>query len=101
VCCSIAFAFSLMLMTVHCTFNTRAKDVLPNIHRTQGRPKSPPTATEWPRLPLRDVICSERVPFRRCRGAMGVKIAFYVYVTLTFDLGIQSLPSEGPNTSSL
>jgi len=44
---------------------TRAKDVLPN--RTQA-PKSPPAATEWSHLLLKDVICSDRVPFRHCRG---------------------------------
>jgi len=43
------------------------KDVLPNINRTQA-PEIPPAATEWSCLLLNDVICSERVPFRRCRG---------------------------------
>jgi len=28
----------------------------------------PPAVTEWCHLPLCDVICSEHVPFRRCRG---------------------------------
>jgi len=48
------------------------------------------------------VICSERVPFRHCRGrGMGVDSTFLSLVTLTFDLDIQTRPSEGPNASSL
>jgi len=39
-------------------------------------PKSHPTATEWCRPLLRDVICSERVPFRRCQGVIGVHSVF-------------------------
>jgi len=37
-------------------------------------------------------------PFRRCREVMGVHSAFLAPVTLTFDLDIQTRPSEGPNT---
>ena len=63
-------------------------------------PKSPPpAATEWSRLLLRDVIFSERVPFRRCRGAMAVHSTFFVHGDL--DLNLQTRLSEGPNTSSL
>jgi len=65
---------------------TRAKDVLPNIDRTQVAEITPPrAATEWSRLLVRYVICSERVLFRRCRGVMGVHSAFLSLVTLTFD----------------
>ena len=49
---------------------TRPKDVLPNIKRTQPRCPlpSPLAVAEWSRLLLRDVIFSQRVPLRRCRG---------------------------------
>jgi len=48
---------------------TRAKDVSSNINRTQAAEITPPpAATEWSCLLLRDLICSKRVPFRRCRG---------------------------------
>jgi len=53
---------------------------------TRRPPKSPPPATEWSRLLLQDVICSDRVPFRRFRGVMEVHSAFLSLVTLTFDL---------------
>jgi len=69
---------------------TRAKDVLPTIHRTQGRRSHPPAATKWCRLPLSDVICSERVPFRRCRGdGSGQRVCCSWWpwpLTLTFKL---------------
>jgi len=39
---------------------TIAKDVLPNINRTQAV-KITPAVTEWSRLLLCDVVCSERV----------------------------------------
>jgi len=69
-------------------------------------PKSPLATTEWSGLLLRDVIYSERVPFRRCRGwwdYMTQQFSVLPLVTLTFDLwlDIQTRPSEGPNTSSL
>jgi len=78
--------------------NTRAKDVLPNMHRTQGQRNHPTTAaTEWCHLPLRDVICSERVPFVAAKsGGSGLSL-----VTMTFDLDIQTHLSEGPNMSAL
>jgi len=62
---------------------TTAKDVLPSTARKP--PKSPPAATQWCRSLLRDVICSERVPFSRCRGVVGLHSAF-ILVTLTLDL---------------
>ena len=89
---------------------TRAKDVLPNINRTQAAEiTSPPAATEWSRLLLRDVICKDRVTVCHAAewtipslpGVMGVHSAFLSLVTLTFDLDIQTHLSEGPNTSSL
>jgi len=43
-------------------------------------------ATEWFRLLLHDVIFSQRVPFRRCRGVMRAHNAILSLVTLTFDL---------------
>jgi len=56
---------------------TRAKDVLPNINHTQAA-EITPAATEWSRLLLNDVVCSERVTMchaaewtDRCRGAEG------------------------------
>jgi len=70
-------------------------------------PKSPPAATEWPRLLLRDVIWSEREPFRRCRGwCCCMTQQFSVFCPwrpwpLTFDLALQAPQSEGPNTSSM
>ena len=54
-------------------FKPEANDVLPNINRTQAATyrshfaravcalPSPPAATEWSRLLLNDVICSESV----------------------------------------
>jgi len=56
---------------------------------------SPPAATEWSRLLLHDVSCSERVTMH---FQLGGNLSM---VTLTFDLDIQTRPSEGPNTSSL
>ena len=45
----------------------RAKDVLPKTDRTQ--PAEITTGSNGMiGLLLRDVICSQRVPFRRCRG---------------------------------
>ena len=70
-------------------------------------PKSPPAATEWPRLLLRDVIWSEREPFRRCRGwCCCMTQQFSVFCPwrpwpLTFDLALQAPQSEGSNTSSM
>jgi len=55
---------------------TSAKDVLPKINCTQA-PKITPAATEWSRL-LHYVICSEHIPFCRCRGMTGVHSAFFV-----------------------
>ena len=54
---------------------------------------------EWSCLLLCDVICSDRVPFRRCRGVMGVHGTFFVPGDL--DLDIQARLSEGPNMPSL
>jgi len=74
---------------------TRAKEAKPNINRTQPRRAlpSPPAATEWSLLI--DVICSERVTVHfQWGGNLSL-------VTLTFDLDIQTRPSEGPSTSSL
>jgi len=45
----------------HTQTKTRAKDVLPNINRTQAAEITP--VTEWPRLLLTDVICSECILF--------------------------------------
>ena len=67
----------------------------------QGRLNHPQAAMEWSRLRLHDVICSERVPFRRCRTVMEVDNTFLSVVTLTFDLDIQIHLSEGSNMSSL
>jgi len=51
----------------------------------QGRWNHPiPAAMDWSRLLLHDVICSECVPFRRCRGVIGVHSVFLSLVT--FDL---------------
>jgi len=48
---------------------TRAKDVLPNIdHMQTAEITPPPAATEWSRLLVRYIICSERVPFPRWQG---------------------------------
>jgi len=58
---------------------TRATDVLLNKNRTQA-------ATEWSRLLLHDVICSERVPFRRRRGRWECTARCLSLVTLTFDV---------------
>jgi len=84
------------------------KDVLPNINCTQAAtyitpgPRclctaiTPlPATTQWSRLLLRDVICSERVTvhFKWGRNLF--------MVTLTFDLNIQTRPSEAPNAPSL
>jgi len=79
-----------------------AKDVLPNTHRTQA-----PKITlgrhgmVWCRPLLLHAVCSERIPLVRCRRVAGVPSAFLSLVTLTFDLDIQTRPSEGPNTSNL
>jgi len=67
-----------------------------HIDRTQAA-EITPAATEWSRLLMRDVICSERVPFRHCRGWWECTARFLSLVTLTFDLYIQTRPSEGPN----
>jgi len=55
---------------------TRAKDVFSKINRTQTPEISPAAATEWSSLLPHDVICSERVPFRRWGGLMGAHSAF-------------------------
>jgi len=48
---------------------TRAKDVLPKINRMQAAEITPPPpATQWSRLLLYYVICSQRLPLRRCWG---------------------------------
>jgi len=77
---------------------TAAKDVLPNI-TTRSRAVQctpiPPTRTEWFRLLLRDVICSQRITVH---FQWGENLSL---VTLTFDLNIQTRPSEGPSTSSV
>jgi len=46
---------------------TRAKDVLPNKPHAARR-NHPTAAMEWCHLLPNDVICSKRVPFRRCWG---------------------------------
>jgi len=72
-------------------------------HRPHAAPWNHPLAVmEWSRLLLRDDVCSQHVPFRRCEGVMGVHSAFLV----TDDLDHlwpwhSNLLSEGPNTSSL
>ena len=63
----------------------RNEYVLPNINRTQAT-EITLAATEWSRLLLHDVVCSERVPFRRCREVSGVHNTFLSLVTWTFDL---------------
>ena len=57
-------------------------------HRTPhaNRQNYPPAETEWSQPLVRDVICSQRVPFRRCRGVIGVHRVFLSLMTLTFDL---------------
>jgi len=50
---------------------------------------------------LLQTVCSECIPFVRCRGVTAVLSAFLSLVTLTFDLDIQTCQSEGPNMSSL
>jgi len=60
-----------------------------------GRRYHPLSATEWSRLLLNAIICSERIPFRRCQGVMGVHSTFLSLVT--YDLDIQTRPSKGPN----
>jgi len=58
---------------------TRAKGLLPNLDCTLSAEISPPpAATEWFRLLVRDVICSERVPFRLYGEVIGVHSAFVV-----------------------
>jgi len=76
------------------TDKLEATNILPNINRTHAPPNHPLAATEWSRLLLHDVICSQRVPFRRCRVVIGVHSTFLSLVTLIFDLGIQTRPSE-------
>jgi len=71
---------------------TRAKHVLPNIHRTQGRRNHPRHATEWSRRPMRDVICSERILLCRCQGVMEVTRFF---VPGEHDLWPWSSPEQG------
>jgi len=61
----------------------------------------PSLATEWCHLPLHNVICSECIPFCHCWGWWEWTAHFLSRVTSTFDLDIQTRPSEGPNTSSL
>jgi len=81
---------------------TRAKDVLRNINRTQAAEITRlPAATEWCRLLLHDVICNKHVPFCCCRGLWECTARFLSLVTLTFDLDIQTCPSKEPNTSSV
>jgi len=73
-----------------------AKDVLSNINCMQATAlPSPPAVTEWSRLLVLEVICSMHVTMHfQWGGNLSL-------VILTFDLDIQSRPSEGPNTSSL
>jgi len=76
------------------------RNQLPGSDRTPS-----PAATEWSRLLLRDVVCSERVAVRRAAErtipslpgrVMGVHSVFLSLVTLTFNLDIQTRPSEKP-----
>ena len=78
---------------------TRAKDVSPNINRTQAAEITPgsagvvASAAAWRYLqPARSILS---LP-----GVMGV-YSVLSPVTLTFDLDVQTRPSEGRNTSSL
>jgi len=72
-------------------YNTRAKDVLPNINRTQAA-EITPAATEWFRLLL--VACSSRRYNVSCNrtdhsvaaGVLEVHSASLSLVTLIFDL---------------
>jgi len=69
----------------------------PHAGRSCALPSPPPAATEWSRLLLNYVICSEHVTVHfQWEGSLSL-----VTLTLTFDLDIQTRPSEGPNTSSL
>ena len=60
-----------------------------------------PAATKRSRLRLNDVIYRECVPFHCCWGWWECTEWFLSLVSLTFDLDIQTRPSEGRNTSSL
>jgi len=71
----------------------RAKDVLPNIDRTQA-PEITPSSdanTQWCHPLLLHAVCSERIPFVCCRGGDGrAKCSFCTWwhwrLTLTFKL---------------
>jgi len=66
---------------------------------------SPPAATEWSALLADDVTCSVWRTAHALHGLpMGMTQHFFSFLSLmilTFDLDIQTRPSEGPNTSSL
>ena len=67
-----------------------------------------PAATEWSHLLLHAIICSERVTIHHTAewtipslpwGGWECTARFLSLVTLTFDLHIQTCPSEGPSVS--
>ena len=89
---------TLIIIIIIIIIITRAKDVLPKINRTQAA-EITPAATEWFRPLIRDVICSERVPFRRCRELWQCRARAFVPGDL--DRDIQTHPSDGLSTSSL
>ena len=58
------------------------------MNRMQAPEITSPAATEWFLPLLIHVVCSERIPFVRCRGVTAVHNAFLSLVTLTFGLDI-------------
>jgi len=73
--------------------------------RALPTPRHPLAATEWASLLLDDVTRSvRRTPYMHCQW--GWWSTFFLFLSLwpwplTFDLDIQTLPCERPNTSSL
>ena len=84
--------YTIFIVISIITTKTRAKDILPNIHRTQAAVtvhcRHPPAATEWSGLSLTDVICRIR-PTPYNAFSVGMTQQFFPVlslVTLTFDL---------------
>jgi len=90
-------------------YETRAKDVLPNIHRTQAAESSchhallsPPDGDGMvPSAAAHHLQCTVHTLQCTVNGDDAAVFPALSLVTLTFDLDIHTPLSEGPNTSSL
>jgi len=87
---------------------TRAKDVLPNIHHTQAIeiPVTMHSSHPWQWQNGAICCCTSFEAYGTCHSALSVGMTqqfsrFCPWWPFTFDLGIQTRPSEGSSASSL